>query len=313
MNILFLNKFNDHWKEKFYSLKKEFPGVEFTATFNPDERAAALRKADAVVSGRLSKEEIESSPNLKAIIVPFTGLNNFPVDTINEKKIAVYNTHANAPTVAEHAVAIALALLGRIVMFHDDLKRGKWSRSIEADDMWVTLQKKAVGIVGLGSIGKHIAKYLEPFGCKVIGFKKNPEKMLPEGVNEISTDLNYVINNSKIIFVCLPLSDDTKDIINKDILMKMKGKYLINVGRGTTVNEEALYNSLKDGILAGAALDVWYKYPGKSNEPVMPANFPFHELTNVLFSPHKSSHTPEAVNAMIDDTIENVRKVILTG
>jgi phosphoglycerate dehydrogenase-like enzyme len=93
----------------------------------------------------------------------------------------------------------------------------------------------------------------------------------------------------------------------------MKGKYLINVGRGDTVNEEGLYNALKDGTLAGAALDVWYNYPGKKEEPVFPANLPIYELPNVLLSPHKSSHTIEAINAMIDDTFENVRSYLLTG
>jgi phosphoglycerate dehydrogenase-like enzyme len=89
--------------------------------------------------------------------------------------------------------------------------------------------------------------------------------------------------------------------------MKMNGKYLINVGRGDTVDEEGLYESLKNGILAGAALDVWFNYPGKKKEPVMPSTKPFWELPNVVFSPHKASHVTEAVNAMIDDTIENVR------
>ena len=95
--------------------------------------------------------------------------------------------------------------------------------------------------------------------------------------------------------------------------MNMKGKFLINVGRGKTVNEDGLYESLKNGILAGAALDVWFNYPGKSDEPVLPANKPFWELPNVVFSPHKSSSVEEAVKAMTDDTFENVRLYIKTG
>ena len=93
----------------------------------------------------------------------------------------------------------------------------------------------------------------------------------------------------------------------------MKGKYLVNVGRGETVNEEALYNALKDGTLSGAAIDVWYNYPGKKAEPVFPSHTPIYELPNVVLSPHKSSHTVEAINAMIDDTFENIRQYILTG
>jgi phosphoglycerate dehydrogenase-like enzyme len=313
MNILFLNKFNDYWKGKFYKLKEEFPDITFTATYNPDERAEALKKADAVVSGRLLKEEIENSPNLKIIFIPFTGLDNFPIDFIKQKNIIISNTHANANIVAEHAVALAFALLGRIPEFHNDLKKGYWHRSIEGKDMWISIQGKTAGIIGFGHIGNYIAKFIKSFGCKIIGFKKHISKEQCENADELSTDLEYVINKSDIVFVCLPLNPETKNIINRDILINMKGKYLINVGRGDTVSEEGLYNSLKDGILAGAALDVWYNYPGKKEEPVFPSSKLIYELPNVVISPHKSSHTIEAINAMIDDTVENIRSYILTG
>ncbi|HEY3251650.1 MAG TPA: hydroxyacid dehydrogenase, partial [Ignavibacteria bacterium] len=111
MNILFLNKFNDHWKEKFKRLKEEFPEVNFIATYDPKVRPEALKNADAVITGRLLKEEIENSPSLKVIFVPFTGVNTFPLDIIKDNNIIVSNTHANAPVVAEHAVALAMALL----------------------------------------------------------------------------------------------------------------------------------------------------------------------------------------------------------
>ncbi len=313
MNILFLNKFNDYWKEKFYSLKKEFPDVNFIATFDPKERPVELKKADAVITGRLLKEEIENSPNLKVIFVPFTGLNTFPLEMIKAKGIILSNTHANARYVAEHAVALAFGLLGRMAEFHNDLKRGYWHRSIEDEDMWDSVQGKTIGIIGLGNIGLYIAKYLKSFDCKIIGFRRTKIEKLPENVDEVSDDLNYAINKSDIVFVTLPLSAQTKNLLSAEVLQTMKGKYLINVGRGETIDEEGLYNSLKAGILTGAALDVWYNYPGKKQEPVFPANKPFWELPNVLLSPHKSSHTIEAVNAMIDDTFENVRTYIKSG
>jgi phosphoglycerate dehydrogenase-like enzyme len=313
MNILFLNKFNDYWKEKFLALKKEFSGVNFIATFDPRQRPIELKKADAVITGRLLREEIENSPNLKVIFVPFTGLNAFPLELIKSNGIMLSNTHANARYVAEHAVALAFGLLGRIAEFHNDLKRGYWHRSIENEDMWNTIQGKTTGIIGFGNIGSYIARFLKPFGCRIIGFKKSIPHGKPEYVDELSANLEYTINKSHVVFVSLPLNSGTKDILNADILKSMKGKYLINVGRGDTVNEEGLYNALKDGTLAGAALDVWYNYPGKKEEPVFPANHPFWELPNVLLSPHKSSHTIEAINAMIDDTYENIRSYILTG
>jgi phosphoglycerate dehydrogenase-like enzyme len=313
MNILFLNKFNEKWKQNYRKLKKEFPQVEFTATFDPNERPEAIKNVDAVISGRLSAEEIEQAKNLKVIFVPFTGLNSFPLDLIRQKGIIVSNTHANAKYVAERAVTIALALLGRVAEFHNDLKQGKWNRSIEDEDMWETIQGKSVGILGLGNIGLNIARFVKAFGCKVYGLtrqNKNPDSSI---IDEVSSNLSSIASKSDIIFVCLPLSPETKTLVNDEILSKMKGKYIINVGRGETISEDGLYNALKNGILKGAALDVWYKYPGKNPEPVYPANKPFWELPNVLLSPHKSSHTIAAVDAMIDDTYENIRSYLING
>jgi len=204
-------------------------------------------------------------------------------------------------------------LLGRVAEFHNDLRKGKWSRSHDDADLWDSIQDKSVGIVGLGHIGLNIARFVKIFGCRVYGFKKTDENPDKNIIDEVSNNLELIIEKSSIIFMCLPLNSETKNLLNAEILGKMKGKYIINVGRGETISEEGLYNALKDETLKGAALDVWYNYPGKKTEPVYPANKPFWELPNVLLSPHKSSHTISAVNAMIDDTCENIRSYIITG
>ena len=312
MKILFLSRLSEDWNEYLNKLKEEFPGVEFKINDNSEERINEMQNSDAVIAGRLTAEEIESAEKLKAVIVPFTGLNNFPIDLINKKNIKLYNTHANAQFVAEHAVAMALALMGKVVEFENDLKKGKWNRTKEADDMWTSIRKKNIGILGYGHIGKYLAKYLKAFDCYIIGFRRNLDLDSNDFVDEISNNIDEVIAKSDVLFNVLPLNPETKHIINAEKIAKMKGKYIITVGRGETISEEAMYNGLKDGILAGAAIDVWYKYPGKSEEPVMPANFPFWELPNVVMSPHKSAHTAQAVRAMIEDTCENIRKFIIS-
>ncbi len=310
MRILFLSRLSEDWDAPLKRLKEEFPEIEFKINDNPEERINELQNSDAVIAGRLTAEEIETTEKLKAVIVPFTGLNNFPIDVINKKNIKLYNTHANAPYVAEHAVALALALLGKVTEFQDDLKKGVWNRTKEADDMWTSIRRKNIGILGYGHIGKYIAKYLKAFDCRIVGFRRNVNPQIDDFADEISSNLDEVITKSDVLFNVLPLNPETKHIINAEKIAKMKGKYIITIGRGETILEEAMYNGLKDGTLAGAAIDVWYKYPGKSEEPVMPANFPFWELPNVVMSPHKSAHTAEAVNAMIEDTCSNIRKFI---
>ena len=312
MKLLFLSKLSDDWEAPLTRLKGEFPEVVFKINDNPEERIKELQSSDAVIAGRLTADEIESAGKLKAIIVPFTGLNNFPLDVINKKNIKLYNTHANAPYVAEHAVAMALALLGRVNEFHKDLEKGKWNRTKESEDMWNSIRNKKIGILGYGHIGKYIAKYLKVYDCYVISLKRNVVAK-DDFADEITNSLDEVISKSNVLFNVLPLNPETKHIINAEKIAKMKEKYIITVGRGETILEEALYNGLKDGILAGAAIDVWYKYPGKNTEPVMPANYPFWELPNVVMSPHKSSHTAEAVNAMIEDTCNNIRNFIISN
>lgn len=313
MEILFLNNPNYYWKEKIDSLQKEFPDVKFTICSESNDRIRMLSTTDAVISWKLTPEDIENAPNLKVAFVPFTGVNNFPLDILKEKNIQITNTHANARIVAEKAVSLSLALLGRIVEFHNNLTKGKWNLSLEPPNFWTSIQGRTCGILGLGSIGRNIAKFLKAYDCRIIGFKKHKADTLPENVDEVSTSLEKVIAEAEIIYVCLPLNKDTQEIINSDVLQKMNGKYLINVGRGALINEEALYNSLKKKILAGAGIDVWYNYPGKKPKPVFPSQFPIHELPNVVLSPHIAGYTKESIEGMIDDTVDNIRSYILTG
>lgn len=312
MKIAFLSKTDDKWQTVLDKLKKEFSEITFL-TLNDGERNSLLKEADAVIAGRLINDEILYAEKLKVIFIPFTGLNNFPLELIKQKGIVLSNTHANSPYVAEHAVTLALALLGKVNLYHNDIIKGKWNRDDNEESLWVSMRNKTVGILGFGHIGENIAKLLQPYGCTVYGFKKNVPDKLPSYINEVSNDLKHIIKKSGIIFVCLPLNSETKHILNHQILQEMQGKYIINIGRGETISEEALYNALKNGILKGAALDVWYNYPKNNPEPVYPANFPFWELPNVLLSPHKASQTKEAIDAMINDTYENIRSFIING
>ena len=310
MKVLLLFEPDGYWRKQIDDLKLQFPQVTIAVNSEPAGRTAELKTADAVVCGRLSAEELVGSNQLKAVIVPFTGLNNFPVEKIRKRNIALYNTHANAPYVAEHAIALALALLGRVNEFHNDLKQGVWNRTKKDQDMWTTLRGKRCGIMGYGNIGKCLASYLKPFDCKTTGFRRNITQTEDDSGVDLTNSLDELFQKSEVIFNLLPLSPETKHLINPQNIAKLKGKYVISVGRGETIHEETLYNALKDNSVSGAALDVWYKYPGRDNNPVMPANFPFWELPNVVMSPHKSSHTTEAVIAMIDDTCNNIKNFI---
>lgn len=312
-NVIFLHRLSGYMAQCIAGLKLEFPEVEFIANSNPDERLTLLKSAEALVTGRITEEELTHAKNLKIIFVPFTGLNSFPLKKLKELGILISNTHGNARFVAEKAVALTLALLGRVIEYHNELKKGYWFRLFDDSDTWTSIQDKTIGILGYGNIGRNIAKFLKGFGCKIAAFKKHVTAMQDEYADVISNDIFNIIGQSDIIFISLPLNEETKGLISADLLTKMKGRYLVNIARGEIVNEDALYEALKNGTLTGAALDVWYNYPGKKKEPVFPSNKPIYELPNVVISPHKASNTTGSIKAMADETIGNIRKYLRMG
>lgn len=315
--ILFLNKLNEYWIEKIKKLKEEFPDSTFITFRDIPNPKDLIPKANGLVIRYVSNEEIENAKNLEIIFVPWAGIEFLSKEMLKKKGIILANTHGNAIAVAEHAVSLCIALLGRIVEFHNDLKKGLWHgfvRGSPKEDFWVSLRGMKCGILGLGNIGLQIAKILKcGFDCHIIGFKKHSPKEKIEFVDEIVFDLLEVIQKSDILFVTLPLTKETRNLLNWEILSKMKGKFLINVGRGLIIEEYALYRALKEEILAGVALDVWYNYPKNKDEVSLPSLYPIHTFKNVVISPHIGGFTKEGQLSLIDETIENIKSYLRTG
>lgn len=312
MKIVFLDTFEESWTKKIEKLREEFRNDVLMIT--KKENIDDIKDADGIVSGYISSEEISAARNLKIIFVPWAGVNTLPWEEIKKRNIMVSNNHANAKIVAERALALAFAVMGRVVEYHKDLQMGIWHgfSAGENEAFWTSLRGKTCGIIGIGSIGQEIAKLLKAFDCKIIGFKKRRVEKL-EFVDEITFDLENLILRSSVIFVALPLTPETHGIINQKIISKMHGKFLINISRGPVIDEKALYDGIKDGILKGAAIDTWYKYPNAQSPVTLPSAYPIHNFRNVVISPHVGSLTIEGVEEMIKATIENVKAYLKTG
>lgn len=316
MKILFMNKLNSYWKDRIVETKKIFPEAEFIDWENVKDLHDIIDKVDALVYGdNLTESLLEMAKNLKVIFVPYAGVNQLPLEMLKEKNILVSNSHGNARVVAERALVLALSLLGKIIEYHKDLERGIWhgfSAGESVKNSWVSIQNKTCGILGLGNIGKHLASMLKGFDCKVIGYKRNTSEKI-ENVDEISSELEYVIEKSEIIFVTLPLSKYTKGLIGERIFDIMENKYLINVGRGDVINQKALYEALVNNKIAGAAIDVWYNYPTIEKPATLPSNYPITALKNVVLSPHVGGYNTDATKYSIDETIKNIAAFLETG
>lgn len=315
MKVVVLQKLTKEWLSRFEDIKREFPEHEII-TFDKASILNHIEEADVIVGGHLKEKDLERAKNLKVIFVPWAGVNGLPWEKIRERKIIVSNNHGNSRYVAERAVGLLLALLGKIVIYHNDLTKGIWhgfSAGAPETDMWDTIQDKTCGIIGYGSIGKYIARFIKNFGCSIIAHKKTLPGKKDHFVDKFSLDLHETLDLSNIIFISLPLTKETVGLIGKKEFEYLQGKYLVNVSRGKIVEEKSLYVSLKNNHLKGAAIDVWYNYPEKRCKPALPSKYPLHTLSNVVLSPHVGGFTPPSLYQMSQQTYEHLRIFLKDG
>ncbi|RKX77894.1 MAG: hydroxyacid dehydrogenase [Spirochaetes bacterium] len=312
MKVLFYIKPNDFWRNKVEELKEEYNNCEFILSDQPAE--GILESIEVIVGGKIEEEILEQAKTLKLIIVNFAGVNHLPIAFLKDRGIRVANSHGNARYVAERALAIVMAFYGKIIDYHNDLKEERWHGfwvNKGLNDTWSSLQERSCSILGVGEIGRYLAKYLKVFDCKVTGFRKRKVHESIPNFDEIVYDLDEAIDKGEIIFITLPMTKETEGMINYDVMKKMKNRFLVNVGRGSIVEEEALYRALKEGILLGAGIDCWYNYPPDAVGP--PSKYPIHKFPNVVLSPHVAGFTPEAARKNSDYTMQNLRQYLEKG
>lgn len=267
----------------------------------------ALERDDTVkvlISGRVTEDNIDRLPNLEMVIVPFTGYDGLDLQALEKRNIFVTNTSAHGPFVAERALALTLALRGNLVSNHIALTKGDWSGRYSSDTFrWSSLFHKKVGIYGYGTIGQSYKSMVEAFNVKVgtVAYKNRSFDGL-----EVFDDLTALCEWCDVLVITVPLTPKTEGSIDKVILSKMSGKQIINVARGSVVNEEALFHSLKEGVLSGYASDVWYNYPTKDKARVMPSSFPFESLDHVVMTPHNAGFEMMSRQVRYEDVLAKI-------
>jgi len=313
MNIGFFVPPRSLWDARIDALRLELPGQNILQGLKPD--SPELSALDLMVAIRLPREAYLAPSSLVAIFQPLAGVNHLPLAELAERGVRVFNVHANAFDVAERALAMTLAFYGRVVEYHNDLKasiwHGLWVRG-GAEDNWDSLRGKSCAILGTGAIGVELAKLLKAFSCKVYGWRRRLDQDIPEGFDAVLPDLASAIEKAEIVFLALPATPATEGIVSRQLLASMKGKFLVNVGRGSLVDEEALYMALRDGVLKGAAIDTWYVYPQSGNVG-SPSRYPIQNLPNVILSPHVGGSTNQASALAVDRTIANLAEFLRTG
>jgi len=297
---------------KFVKVDCEFIAIDST---NPDDVVPYIRDVDIVFGSRLTKEMIDEAKNLKLIQVFGAGVREKLLELVKDKNILIANTHGNAMAVAEHAISLILALAKNIIPYDKSLRQGYWMD--EKKDLFnIQLKGKTLGIIGLGHVGKLIVKLGKALGMRVIAIKRTKDEKLKEelGLDFLGdkSDLEYILKNSDFLVIAVPRTKETKGLIGlKELKLMKRSAYLINISRGDIVDEKALYTALRAGIIRGAGLDVWYRYPKKAGEKTYPSRYPFHELRNVIMTPHIAWKTKESQEEQLKQVAENINRLAL--
>jgi phosphoglycerate dehydrogenase-like enzyme len=326
MKVSFVGNFGARPEVAKTILSKVTEKIEPTILFDLGDTQRlipALAEAEIVVS-HVWKNDFPEAPNLKLLQSPAAGLDLIDLPSLR-RGVTVCNVDGHEQAIAEYCLMTMLALSHKLIDIANAFRdRSSWSGGgAGGGPLHGEILGKTVGIVGYGKIGRETAKRAAAFGCTVIAANRSP--IADKGdASEIYplAELDRMLPRCDIVVIAAGLGPETRHLINAERLTLMKPTaLLINIGRAAIADEEALYAALRDGKIGGAALDVWWRYPNPAEPDARPSNFPFHELPNVLMTPHCSSATDGARDRRLSGVAHNIdsfvrgadlRNVVLT-
>jgi len=317
------------WEREYL---KKFPSfIAITDLFEEDLNLENISKfkdyeiISCFINSQFSKEVIEKLPNLKFIATRSTGFDHLDIDTCKEKGILMANVPSyGSHTVAEFTIGLMICLIRKI---YDAYDRVRETGSFNLEGLkGVELFNKTLGVIGTGRIGTNVIRIANGFGMKVLAYDKYPNEQLSQQLSFQYVPLEKLLAESDIITLHVPYNSETHHLLNKNNINLVKpGAYLINTSRGGVIETEALYQALKSGKIAGAALDVLEEeedikeeqellVKGKITESeklkTILLNHIFIDLDNVIVTPHNAFNTEEALQSIVATTIENIEGYI---
>jgi len=282
--------------------------VEKRVGLSGAELVEALQDSDGLIvrsETKVTSELIEQAPGLRVIGRAGVGVDNIDVPAATIRGVVVMNApDGNTITTAEHTIALLISLARSIPQANSSLKAGRWERK---KFIGVELQGKTLGIVGLGRIGRVVASRARALGMQIVAYDPF---IAPEQARDLEIELaplDDVYARADFLTVHTPLTAETRGLIDRDVLGKMKhGARLINCARGGLVDEDALYEALTNGSIAGAALDVFSQEPPAADHRLL-------QLDQVIATPHLGASTTEAQEGVAFTVAEQMRDFLLTG
>ena len=248
-----------------------------------DEQKALIADAFAVIAGTESYDDdmLAAAPNLKLVVRFGVGTDNFDLEAMKRRGIAV-GVISNNNSVAEFTVALILGIMKNLHRFDNAVREGKWSRFTMRE-----LKEKTVGIVGFGRIGRRLAQLLQGFDVKILAYDPYMNEAAAAKLCVTPVSLDTLLAESDVVSLHLPATPQTHHLINRETIAKMKdGAYLVNTSRGVLIDESALKEALESGKLAGASLDVFEREP-------ITKDLALNSVDNILLAPHVAALSVE--------------------
>lgn len=289
-----------------YIKLNEFGQVIYYDLTLKEEVAERIKDANIIVTNKvaLNRENLKNADELELICEAATGYNNIDIEYAKERKIAVTNvTGYSTTTVAQHTFAMLLHLYDKINYFDNYIKSGEYSKSPMFTNLEVPYKDlcgKVWGIIGLGNIGKRVAKIAQAFGARVVYYSTSGKNADSDYAR---VEFDSLLKQSDIISIHAPLNEKTEGLINYEAFTKMKkDAVVINVARGPIIVDEDLARAIDEDIIGGAASDVFKVEP-------IPADSPLLNIKNkdkIVLTPHIAWASEEARNRLFADLLENI-------
>jgi phosphoglycerate dehydrogenase-like enzyme len=256
-----------------------------------EEFSQRLAQADALVSMTWPKN-MPAAPKLRLLQLPGAGTDEIAFDTV-PAHTTVCNVFDHEIGIAEYVLSAMLQWVIGIPQMDAALRRGQWQGSHLCGPRHGELFGQTLGVVGYGRIGRQIAARAQAFGMEILACNRTP-RSADDFVNGVESmdKLDDLLARSDFVVLALPLDSSTLGLIGENRLGKMKSSaVIINVARGALIDEKALFSACSDHRIGGAVIDTWYRYPSQGTLHGEPSNLPFHELDNVIMTPHGSGWT----------------------
>ncbi len=275
-------------------------------TGKPEIAAAA----DILVSNHW-RADYPPAPNVRLVQSVATGVELFDLPAL-PKGVQVCNSFGHETAIAEYVIMVWLALHHRLFQIAGEFReRASWATSwVQSGAPHGEVRNTTIGIVGYGRVGREVARRAAPFGCRILAANRSPREPDP-GVERVfpMAELDRMLPECDTVALCTALGPETTGLIDARRLGLLKPTaFLINIARGQVVDEDALYVALREGRIGGGALDVWWQYPTATEPNRRGSRHPFHELPNVIVTPHNSGWTGGMVRRRWDEIADNVRR-----